>query len=337
MADLSCEYLGLQLAHPIVPSASPLSREIDKAKQLEDAGAPALVMHSLFEEETRREAEQFSRFLVEQDIGHAEAGTFLPEPVEFKNELDNYTEQLHKLKQSLAIPIIASLNGVSLDGWVEHGVELQQAGADALELNVYYIPTNIFESGQYVEDRYVELLSELRHHVTIPITMKLSSQFSSVCYMVKQLEAAGANGVALFNRFYQPDIDLETLQVKPRLEYSSSLESLLRIRWVAILYGQVELSLAVTGGVHGAKEVVKALMAGADVTHVCSEILSNGPQRIMEIRAELDAWLDEHEYSSVRQIQGSVSYKNAIDASLYERANYLSVLDSYSHAPGVWR
>jgi len=337
MVDLSTEYMGLKLAHPIVPSASPISRELDKAKQLEDAGAPALVMHSLFEEEIQSEAEHFSRFLVEQGIGHAEANSFHPEPIEFKNELDNYLEQLQKLKQSLSIPIIASLNGISMDGWVEHGKELQAAGADALELNVYYIPTNIFESSQYVEDRYVELLTELRRHVSIPITMKLSSQFSSVAHMVKQLENAGANGVVLFNRFYQPDIDLETLHIKPRLEYSSSIESLLRIRWVAILYGQVNLSLAVTGGVHGGKEVVKALMAGADVAHVCSEILGKGPQRISQIRDELAAWLEEHEYESVQQIKGSVSYKNAIDAGYYERANYLSVLDSYTHAPGVWR
>lgn len=337
MVDLACEYLGLKLAHPIVPSASPLSRELDKAKQLEDAGASALVMHSLFEEQTKNEAEHFSRFLVDQGIGHAEADSFHPEPVEFKNELDNYLEQIQKLKQALSIPIIASLNGISMDGWIDHGKELQAAGADALELNVYYIPTNIFESSQYVEDRYVELLTELRQHVSLPITMKLSSQFSSVAHMVKKLEDAGASGVALFNRFYQPDIDIESLHIKPKLEYSSSMEALLRIRWIAILYGQVNLSLAVTGGIHSGKEVVKALMAGADVTHVCSEILSKGPQRIGEIRNELTNWLEEHEYESVQQIKGSVSYKNAIDASYYERANYLSVLDSYTHHPGVWR
>ncbi len=337
MVDLTCEYLGLKLAHPIVPSSSPLTRELDKAKQLEDAGAPALVMHSLFEEQTRSEEEHFSRFLVEQDIGYAEAHSFYPEPVEFKNELDNYLEQIQKLKQSLSIPIIASLNGISMDGWVNHGKELQLAGADALELNVYYIPTNISDSSHDVEQRYIDLLTELRRHVSIPISMKLSSQFSSVGYMVKRLEDAGANGVALFNRFYQPDIDLETRHVKSKLEYSSSMESLLRIRWVAILYDQVKLSLAVTGGVHGVKEVVKALMVGADVTHVCSEILGKGPQRIGQIRDELSSWLEEHEYESVQQIKGSVSYKHAIDARYYERANYLDVLNSYTHAPGVWR
>ncbi len=337
MVDLTCEYLGLKLAHPIVPSASPLTRELDKVKQLEDAGAPALVMHSLFEEETKSEAEHFSRFLHEQSIGHAEANSFLPEPVEFNSHLDNYLEQIQKIKQSLSIPIIASLNGVSTDGWIEHGKALQMAGADALELNIYYIPTNIFESSQDVEQRYVDLLTEVKRHVSIPITMKLSSQFSSVAHVVKQLENAGANGVVLFNRFYQPDIDLETLQIKPKLEYSSSMESLLRIRWIAILHGQVNLSLAVTGGIRGGKEIVKALMAGADITHVCSEILVKGPQRISQIRDELSNWLEGHEYESVQQIKGSVSYKNAIDASYYERANYLSVLDSYSHAPGVWR
>lgn len=294
-------------------------------------------MHSLFEEETRSEEELYSRFVVEQGIGHAEADTFLPLPVEYVNEMDTYLEQLRKLKESLSIPVIASLNGVSMDGWINNGKELQQAGADALELNVYYIPTNVNESGQEVEARYFDLLTELRRHVTIPITMKLSSQFSSVGNMVKQLESAGANGIALFNRFYQPDIDIETLEVVPKIKYSSSVEALLRIRWVAILYGQVNLSLAVTGGIHSHKEAIKALLAGADVTHMCSELLTKGAHRITEICRDISQWMEEHEYESVQQLKGSVSHKNAIDASFYERANYLSVLDSYSSAPGVWR
>ena len=337
MVDLSCEYLGLQLAHPIVPSASPLTRELDKARQLEDSGASALVMHSLFEEQIHNEAEQFSRFLVDQHLGHAEAGSFLPEPARFKSELDVHLEQLLALKETLSVPVIASLNGVSLDGWVAYGRELEKAGADALELNVYHIPTRLDETAESVENRYVELLSDLSAQVSIPITMKLSSQFSAVVNLVNRLEQAGAAGVALFNRFYQPDIDLETRQVVPRLVYSAGTESLLRIRWTAILYGQVNLSIAVTGGVHNGNDVVKALMAGADVTHVCSEILLRGPQRITEIRDQMAAWLEEHEYESVRQIKGSVSYAKAIDASHYERANYLNVLDSYSHPSGVWR
>lgn len=337
MVDLSCEYLGLKLANPLVPSASPLSRNIDSARQLEDAGAPAIVMHSLFEEETHSEAELYSRFLVEQDIGFAEADTFLPEPIGYVSEMDTYLEQLRKLKEALSIPVIASLNGVSMDGWVEHGKELQQAGADALELNVYYIPTNVNETGQEVELRYVDLLTELRRHVSIPITMKLSSQFSAIANLVKQLENAGASGVVLFNRFYQPDIDIETLHVTPKIKYSSPVEALLRIRWIAILYEQVNLSLAVTGGIHSHKEAIKALLSGADVTHLCSELLTKGAHRITEICTDISDWMEEHEYESIQQLKGSVSYKKAINASSYERANYLNVLDSYTPAPGVWR
>ncbi|MDH5182165.1 MAG: dihydroorotate dehydrogenase-like protein, partial [Gammaproteobacteria bacterium] len=295
------------------------------------------VMHSLFEEETQSDEQLFSRFLIEQDIGYAEADTFLPTPANYVNEMDNYLEQVRKLKESLSIPVIAGLNGVSMDGWVNHGKELQQAGADALELNVYYIPANIHETGQDVEQRYIDLLTELRRHVSIPVTMKLSSQFSSIPHFVKQLEQAGANGVALFNRFYQPDINIETLHVEPKIKYSSPMESLLRVRWVAILYGQVDLSLAVTGGIHSHKDALKALLAGADVTHLCSEILTRGAHRIGEIRDDIAHWLEEHEYESIRQLKGSVSYKNAINASFYERANYINVLDSYTPAPGVWR
>jgi len=337
MVDLSCEYLGLKLAHPLVPSASPLTRNLDSARQLEDAGASAIVMHSLFEEQTHQEEEHFTRFMLEQNIGHAESTGFHPAPVHYESEIDHYLNQLRRLKEALSIPVIASLNGVSLDGWVHHGKKLQQAGADALELNVYYIPTSAFETSQHVEDRYVELLTELKRSVSIPITMKLSSQFSSVAHMVKQLETAGAHGVALFNRFYQPDIDIETLEVIPKLHYSSATESLMRIRWIAILYGQVKLSLAVTGGIHSHEEVVKALLAGADVTHMCSELLSKGAHRITETLKDLRSWLEEHEYESIQQLKGSVSHKHAIDPSQYERTNYLDVLDSYTPAPGVWR
>lgn len=337
MVDLSCDYLGLKLANPLVPSASPLTRDISTAKQLEDAGAPAIVMHSLFEEETRNDELHFSRFLLEQGIGHAEADTFLPEPVDFTSELQTYLEQLRQLKESLDIPVIASLNGISLDGWIDHGKELQEAGADALELNVYYIPTRNDETSQDVEQRYIELLTELGQHVTVPVTMKLSSQFSSLVHFVKQLERAGAAGVALFNRFYQPDIDIETLQVVPKIKYSSASEALTRIRWTAILYEQVNLSLAVTGGIHSHKEALKALLAGANITHMCSELLTKGPHRITEILSDMSQWMEEHEYESLQQLRGSVSLNKAIDGSAYERANYLSVLDSYRSAPGVWR
>jgi dihydroorotate dehydrogenase (fumarate) len=337
MADLSTTYLGLKLANPLVPSASPLSRDLDDAKRLEDAGAPALVMYSLFEEEICSEEEHAARFLHHQQIGHAEAESFLPMPTDYCSKLDEYLNQLQALKSALDIPVIASLNGVTLSGWVEHGKDLQQAGADALELNVYYVAADPEESSNDVENRYVDLLRELKQHVTIPITMKLSSQFSSVTRTVKLLEAAGADGVALFNRFYQPDIDLETLAVKPALELSSSVEALLRVRWVAILYGRVKLSLAVTGGIHTADDVLKAMLAGADVTHLCSALLDRGPERLGEIRDGVERWLEEREYESLAQLKGSVSQQHALDPAAYVRANYVSVLDSYTSAKGIRR
>ncbi|MGA7800246.1 MAG: dihydroorotate dehydrogenase-like protein [Gammaproteobacteria bacterium] len=328
--DLGTDYLGLELANPLVPSASPLSRNLDTVRQLEDAGASAIVMYSLFEEELLQEQQQMARFLHQQDIGHSEADSFLPLPDVYRSGLDAYLEQLTALKRMLDIPVIASLNGISASGWVEHGRELADAGADALELNVYYVAANLDEPGSVVEDRYVNLLRELRGAVSIPITVKLSSQFSAVGHLVKRLEAAGANGVALFNRFYQPDIDLETLQVVPRLQLSSSTESLLRMRWIAILHGRVGLSLAATGGIHSAEDAIKMLLAGADVTHLCSVLLAHGPGRLADIRRAIEQWMDDHEYQSVRQLKGSVSHRHAADPAGFERANYLQVLDSYS-------
>lgn len=337
MVDLSTEYLGLKLANPLVPSASPLSKDLDMARRLEDAGAAALVMYSLFEETVHNEERQMDRFLVEQDTGFAEASGFFPEPPRYSSSLDDYLDQLAALKETLDIPVIASLNGVSRDGWVSHGRSLQEAGADALELNVYYIAADPDESAADVEQRYLDLLTELKQAVDIPITLKLSNHFSALSHFVQQLEQAGAGGVALFNRFYQPDIDLETLQVTPALQLSDPHEALLRIRWVALLYGRVKLSLAVTGGIHGPSDVLKALLAGADVTHLCSNLLLHGPDRLAEILDGMRRWMAEKEYASVSQLKGSVSHRHAIDPAAYERANYLNVLDSYSHAPGVLR
>lgn len=337
MVDLSTEYLGLKLANPLVPSASPLSRDLDMARRLEDAGAAALVMYSLFEEAIADSEEAAARFFHEQAIGFGEADSFLPVPDTFVSELDEYLEQVAALKRSLAVPVIASLNGVTPGGWVQYGTQLQQAGADALELNVYYIAANTDESAAEVESRYIELLYELKQHVTIPITMKLSSQFSSIGHFVKSLEAAGARGVALFNRFYQPDIDLETREVVPTLTLSSSYESLLRIHWVAALYGQVKLSLAVTGGIHSETDALKALMAGADVTHLCSVLLKEGPEFLCSIRDDLIHWMELHEYASVQQLKGSVSRQHAIDPSAYDRANYVKIMDSHRSPGGVWR
>lgn len=225
--------------------------------------------------------------------------------------------------------MIASLNGISTNGWIDCGKELQQAGADALELNVYYIAADPETGGEEVENRYLQLLTDLRQHVSIPITMKLSSQFSSIANMVVKLQQAGAQGVSLFNRFYQPDIDLETLEIKPHLDLSSSMESLLRIRWIAMIRGRVDLSIAATGGFHRSEDIVKALLVGADITHLCSVLLHQGPEHIAVLRQELDYWLEEHEYESVRQMKGSVSKSCAINPAALEHSNYMHVIKSY--------
>ena len=337
MVDLSTHYLGLKLAHPLVPSASPLSKDIDSARRLEDAGASALVMYSLFEEKIVAEQQQMQRFLVDQAIGHGEADSFHPRSHQLKTYQEHYLEQVQKLKAALAIPVIASLNGTSLSGWLEYGLQLQQAGADALELNIYHLAANAEDSSEVVENRYLTILQTLKAQVSIPITMKLSSRFSSPLHFAKRLQAAGADGVVIFNRFYQPDIDLETLEVLPTLELSSSSEALLRIRWAALLYGRTQLSLAVTGGFHQSSDVIKALLAGADVVHLCSVLLKHGVGRLSEILAELEQWLDEHDYDSIQQLRGSVSQQHAIDPSAYERANYVQVLDNYSSPTGVLR
>ena len=335
--DLSTQYLGLELANPLVPSASPLSRSLDSAKRLEDAGAAAIVMYSLFEEEIRHEEEAILRFVHEQGLGHAEATSFHPVPEDYKLSVERYVEQLQALKAVLDIPVVASLNGVSLSGWVEHGKLLQEAGADALELNVYYVAAHSDESAAQVEQRYVDLLTELRQQVKLPVAVKLSAQFSSLPHLIKRLQEAGADGVALFNRFYQPDINLDTLQLSPTLQLSTPGEALLRMRWIAMLHGRVDLSLAATGGVHSAEEALKLLLVGADVVHLCSTLLEHGPERLELILRDLQHWLEQHEYESVAQLKGSLSQKNADDPSAFERENYLQVLDSYTSAPGVRR
>ncbi len=331
--DLSTQYIGLDLANPFVPSASPLSRSLDTARALEDAGASALVMYSLFEEDLRGEQ---SPFLADQQLGHSEADSFLPVHADSGDTLDNYLEQIQRLKRALSIPVIASLNGVSLNGWVKAGKQLQEAGADAIELNVYRIAAEPEMNAEDMELCYVKLFEQLREHVALPITVKLSPFFSALGNFVKQLEDVGANGVSLFNRFYQPDIDIDTLRVAPTLHLSSPHDSLLAMRWLGILHGRTRLSLAATGGIHTADDAIKMLLAGADVTHLCSTLLLHGPKQLRRIRQGVEQWLDESPYDSIEQIKGALSHGQIRDPAAYERASYVSILGGYSVNSSAW-
>jgi len=330
MIDLSTSYLGLKLDNPLVPSSSPLTANLDDAKRLEDAGAAAIVLPSLFEESVQHEQKQLEKYIHSQALGLSEAGSFHPVPDDYNSELDNYLEHLQQLKSTLNIPVIASLNGISDSGWIEHGKDLMSAGADALELNVYYVAADPDETANDVEDRYIHLLQKLRDNISIPIAMKLSSQFSSVGNMLLRLEKAGANGAVLFNRFYQPDIDLDTLRIKPQLALSSPSEALLRIRWIALVRSRLNFSLAATGGFHNVEDIVKALLAGADAVYLCSVLLNAGPDYCAELLKQLEHWLTENEYESVSQMKGSVSRSCAINPAAYEHSNYVDVINSYS-------
>ena len=329
MVDISTKYLGLVLKNPLVAASSPLTGSLDDAKRLEDAGASAIVLPSLFEETIQHEQKQLEKYVHSQALGHFEADSYHPVPAEYKNELDNYLDHLQSLKSELNIPVIASLNGVSNTGWIDYAKELMEAGADALELNVYYVAANHNQTGVEVERRYLDLLKALRQNINIPVSMKLSSQFSSVSNMVKQLQTEGADGVVLFNRFYQPDIDLETLKLKPQLELSTPSEALMRVRWIGMLRGRVELSLAANGGFHTVESIIKALLAGADAVYLCSVLLHKGPAYCELLLKQLSDWLIEREYESVKQMQGSVSQLCAIDPASYEHSNYIDVINSY--------
>lgn len=329
MIDLSTNYLGLKLDNPLVPSSSPLTGNMDDVKRLEDAGASALVLPSLFEEVVHHEQKQLEKYVHLQALGHYEAESYRPVPDNYAGELDSYLQHIQNIKTDLDIPVIASLNGISTSGWVDFGKEMQQAGADALELNVYYVAADPLQTGEEVENRYLQLLADLREQITIPVSMKLSSQFSSVANMVGKLQQAGASGAVLFNRFYQPDIDLDTLKIKPRIELSSPMEALLRIRWIALLRGRVDLSLAATGGFHNNEAIIKALLAGADAVYLCSVLLNKGPDYYAALLTQLIDWLEEREYESVSQMKASVSQQCAIDPATFEHNNYFDVIKSY--------
>jgi dihydroorotate dehydrogenase (fumarate) len=327
--DLTTTYLGMHLKNPVVPSASPLSRTLDGIKRMEDAGAAAIVMYSLFEEQIHHEAAELDHYLSYGTQSFAEALSYFPETAEYNLGPEEYIEHIRKAKEAVDIPIIGSLNGISTGGWIQYAKKIEQAGANALELNVYYIPTDQKLTSEAVEQRYIEVLKAVKSTVKIPVAMKLSPFFSSMANMATRLDQAGADGLVLFNRFYQPDLDIDALEVVPDVRLSNSHAIRMPLRWIAILYGKVKANLAATSGVHGARDVVKLLMAGADVTQMCSALLMHGPGRITEVVEELERWLLEHEYVSVKQMRGSMSQKSVADPSAFERANYMKALNRY--------
>jgi dihydroorotate dehydrogenase (fumarate) len=328
--DLSTTYLGLTLANPIMPGASPLVDSLDRVKALQDAGASAIVMHSLFEEQIDREMKAEYAHLHRHEDVFAEAANFFPESDDYALGPQEYLEHIRKVKESCKLPVIASLNGTQLGGWVEYANLIQQAGADALELNLYYLATDAAVSGEEVETDVLEIVRTVKAGVKIPVAVKLSPFFSSLAHLAKELESNGADGLVLFNRFYQPDIDLDALEVVPKLDLSSPEELRLRLRWLAILFGQVKLPLACTGGVHSAGDVAKALLAGANVVQVVSAILRHNPTQIRTMLDGLEKWMQEKEYESVNQMRGALSLQNCPDPSAFERANYLKVLQLWN-------
>ncbi len=330
--DLTTTYMGMTLKSPLVASASPLSEEIGNLKRMEDAGASAVVLYSLFEEQLVREEFELAHHLQHGTESFAEALTYFPEPVQFKLGPDGYLEHIRKAKEAVSIPVIASLNGSSLGGWTKFAHRMQEAGADALELNIYYIPTDPNLSSHDVEQTYLDILKAVKAAVSIPVAIKLGPYFSSFAHVARQLDEAGADALVLFNRFYQPDIDLEELIVKPNVILSTPQALRLPLRWIAILYGRVKASLAATSGIHQGTDVIKMMMAGANVTMLASALLKNGIDHLRVIEREMLEWMEENEYESVRQMQGSMSQIKVDDPSAFERAQYMRALTTYRPA-----
>ena len=328
--NLTTNYLGLELKNPLVPSSSPLTREINNLRQMEDAGASAIVLYSLFEEQIIQESHVLDLYLTQGSDSSAEALSYFPEAPEYQSGPYAYLEHIQRAKKAVDIPIIASMNGVSTGYWVDYANEIEKAGADALELNVYYLPTELHLSGAEVEEMYLDVLKDVKANVSIPVAMKLSPYFSNIANMAYRLTKSGADGLVLFNRFYQPDLDLENLAVVPNLQLSSSDELRLPLRWIAILYGRVTSDLALTTGVHNVSDITKGIAAGASVTMVASELLQHGIERLRVLLSGLESWLREHEYESVAQLQGSLSQINCAEPAAFERANYMRVLSSYA-------
>ncbi len=329
MVDLSTTYLGLKLNNPVVASSSPLTQKPETAAELEASGVSAIVMHSLFEEQIIRESLKLHEDLERGTESYAEALTYLPSFGQYSVGPETYLDTLRRMKKAVNVPVIGSLNGVSSGGWIDYAHKIEDAGADALELNIYYLATDPDLTGAELEDIYCALLSDIRKQVRIPIAVKLSPFFTALPNFARRLAEAGANGLVLFNRFYQPDFDLEQLEVVPNLVLSTSLEMRLPLRWIAILYGRIAADLAMTGGVHTGQDVLKAMMAGASVTTVASEFMLQSPRRAAAILEEMKTWMVEHEYESIAQMKGSMSQKSVAEPAAFERANYMKVLSSY--------
>lgn len=327
--DITTTYLGLKLKSPIVPSAGPLSEKISNIREMEDAGAGAVVLYSIFEEQIEHEQLELHHHTSAHAESFAEATSYLPEPFDFKTGPDEYLNHIRKAKEAVNIPIIASLNGKSIGGWTEYAKKMEQAGADALELNIYLLPTDAKKSASEIEKTYIEIVKAVKSTVKIPIAVKMHPFFSSVSNMAAQFSNAGADGILMFNRFYQPDINLETLDVEPNVILSTPMEMRLPLRWIAMMYGKVNADLAATTGIYTAEDVLKMVMAGAKVTQMLSSLLKFGVGHIADVITNMKNWMEEKEYESLEQMRGSMSYMNVDDPSKFERANYMKVLHSY--------
>jgi len=326
--DLSTTYMGFKLPHPLIPGASPMVDNLETVKRLEDAGAPMIVMHSLFEEQIVNEELYFTRVLEHGDFSTPEAMSYFPRPTDFALGTDEYLEQIARIKLVVSVPVIASLNGTTEGGWLAYAGLIEQAGADGLELNIYDLAANPDETGEQVEARALRVVRAVRDSITIPIAVKLSPFYSSISNFAKQLDELDVNALVLFNRFYQPDIDIEELQAV-RVNLSNPSDLLLRLRWLALLHGKLRASLAATGGVHSATDAIKAVMAGADAIQMVSALLQRGPAYLKEVREGMARWLEEHAYDSLGQMRGSMSLVRCADPKAYERANYMRLLQSW--------
>jgi len=333
MTDLSTTYLGLNLKNPLVASASPLSKKLDRAKKLEDAGISAIVMYSLFEEQIIHESLELDHYMNRGSESFAEALSYLPDGGLYGISPEKYLNQVAGLKKALKIPVIGSLNGVSKGGWTSYAKKIEEAGADALELNMYFIATDENMTSNDIEDMQVELVAEVKSAISIPLAVKISPFVTSVPNFVKRLVDAGADGLVLFNRFYQPDFDLDELEIVHSLDLSTSADLRLPLRWISILHGKVNADLALTSGIHTHKDVLKAMMAGAKVAMTASNLLHNGEQAIGPLLSDLEAWMKEREYESIQQMQGSMSQKSVKEPAVFERANYMKVLGSFRDLP----